>query len=226
MFADCFAEAFAAHETTGNIITNLHGHPSVVMTGLSQRITERPNGRPLFSQGEIGRCLHQIIRTDIRPAVPAISDFGVMIINLLQVGLNRLAKDFRDFRREFRLVVLDRDYVVSASLDNLFDDRFLTAHRVDRDDGIAQVDLLQQLGNRRDFIGFFLRRDLAQRVPLLACPGADNVHCPEAFGRVVRTPASLSVDGNQSTLAVWRDWKHSFGPLVKALLKRFGFQHH
>ena len=119
------------------------------------------------------------------------------VVNLRQVAFDGVAKERFDGRQQFRLVVLDRHDVLTLALGDLLHDLSLATHRVDGDDGVRQLDLLQQLGNCRDFVGFLFGRDLAQRDPFFAGPGADDVQGAQAFGRVMRAAATLAVDRDQ-----------------------------
>jgi hypothetical protein len=57
-------------------------------------------------------------------------------------------------------------------------DVLLAAHGVQRHDAALQVQGLKQLRNRDDFVRLAINRALAQRQPLTACPGADQVQRP------------------------------------------------
>jgi len=96
------------------------------------------------------------------------------------------------------LVIFDSENAVTTPRHNFLDDVFLTAHRVDGDDGIGQVDLLEQLGNGCDFVGFGVGGDLSQRDALFAGPSTDDVEWPQILAGIVRAAASFAVDGHQA----------------------------
>jgi hypothetical protein len=88
-----------------------------------------------------------------------------------------------DRGQELRLVVHDGDDAVPATCDDLLDDVFLAAHRIDRDERAGQVDLLQELRDGGDLAG----------------PGADDVQRAEALRPVVRPATGLAVDGDETS---------------------------
>ena len=55
------------------------------------------------------------------------------MLEVLQVAFQVISKNASDRSPELRLVVLDGDHAVAAAGDDLLDDLFLAAHRVDRD---------------------------------------------------------------------------------------------
>ncbi len=99
-------------------------------------------------------------------------------------------------------------------------------YRVNGDDGVGQVELGRQRGNRRDVVRFRRRRDLARGDARLARSGADDVRRAEIVARVARAAAGLAVDGRQAASALGRTGKDRFGPAADALLKRLGLQDH
>src|SRR5947199_304824 len=64
-----------------------------------------------------------------------------------------------------------------------------------------QLDLFQEHRECRDLVGFLLRRDLSQGVPLLTGPGADDVQRAEPVRGVVGPPTRLAVDRHQPVWA-------------------------
>ena len=113
--------------------------------------------------------------------MPVVARLVVPVPEVLQVALQVIEEVRLDRGQELRLVVLDGDHAVAAAGDDLLDDLLLAAHRVDRDQRAGQVDLLQELRDGRDLVGLGVGGDLAQRDPLLAGPGADDVQGAEAL---------------------------------------------
>ena len=58
------------------------------------------------------------------------------------------------------MVVFGGNDEVAALADDLRADLFLTAHGVDGDDGVCEINLLEKFWNSRDFVGFFRGGDL------------------------------------------------------------------
>lgn len=124
------------------------------------RIADRFDPRPLFPQGEITE------------------HFGQIIGPFVDAGKERL-----DRCCKLRLVVFDGDHPVALASEDPLIDRALAAHRVDRNERTGEVDLVQELRDRRDLVGLGLGSDLTQCEALLAGPDADDV--AEAFSLVV-----------------------------------------
>src|SRR3954451_6135333 len=146
------------------------------------------------------------------------------ILEILPITLEMFLEVSFDRLPELRLVVLEADDEIATAVDDVARDLFLTAHGIDRDQGVGQIDLLQELGNRRDFVGFLLGRDLAQGDPLLAGPGADDVQGAELLRRVVGPPTRLAVDGNQPVRTAVVGPDRAGDPVLEALLKRLGLE--
>ena len=149
----------------------------------------------------------RIIGPLVDAAVPLVARLVVPVPEVFQVALQVIEEVRLDRGQELRLVVLDGDDAVAAAGDDLLDDLLLAAHRVDRDERAGQVDLLQELRDGRDLVGLGVGGDLAQRDPLLAGPGADDVQGAEALGPVVRPATGLAVDGDEASgvVGVGRD---------------------
>ena len=64
---------------------------------------------------------------------------GHVLVNFLGVLLQRLVDGFLDLLIELRLIPLDGQDVVASALTDLVRDLPLAAHRVDRDQGPADV---------------------------------------------------------------------------------------
>src|SRR5206468_3808762 len=77
-----------------------------------------------------------------------------------------------------------------------------------------------------DLVALGVGGDLAQGDPLLAGPGADDVKCTEALGRVVRAAAGLAVDGDQAKRAAGVDRDRVGDPGLEAALEGFGLEGH
>src|SRR5262249_15899230 len=93
----------------------------------------------------------------------------------LQVHSQRLVKRGLDVGVQGRLVVLDRQQVVTACVPDLLGYGFLAADGVDADQRPVQVQQLQQLRDSHDLIALVLDGDLGQAQAVLGRPGADQV---------------------------------------------------
>lgn len=129
--------------------------------------------------------------------MPVVARLVIAITQVFEVAVDLLTEERGDGVFERRLVVFGGNDKVAAAVDDLFADVLLTAHGVDGDDGVREVDLLKQERNGRDFVGFFLGGDLSQGDAFLAGPGADDMQGAESIGGIMRTAASLAVDGDE-----------------------------
>jgi hypothetical protein len=94
------------------------------------------------------------------------------------------------------VVVLERQDVVGALLDDLAGDGGLAPHRVNSDGRPLQGEQPEQGRDRGDLVRLLCGRDLAEHQPGLGCPGADQVERPLASPTIVRPPQRLPVDGH------------------------------
>ena len=74
------------------------------------------------------------------------------------------------------LVVFDRQHVVGFLGDDLLGDLALATHGIDGHHGPSQLQRIEQLGNGRDFIGFFLHLALPEHQVVGAGPGRNQMH--------------------------------------------------
>jgi len=77
------------------------------------------------------------------------------------------------------LIVLDRQHIVGLLLDNLCGDASLTPYGVDGHHRSGQFQRRQQLGNRRDSVGFFI--DLALSQHQTVALGLGRTHVDECL---------------------------------------------
>src|SRR5262245_13358505 len=96
-----------------------------------------------------------------------------------------LVEETFDRFTETRLIVLDCQNEVATSIDNGLRDLLLTSQSINRDDHVVQSDLLQKLGNRREFIRFLFGCDLPQRDAFFRGPCDDNMEWTKIFRKVV-----------------------------------------
>ena len=169
------------------------------MSGDPHGIADRLHPRPVLRRREIARHLGQIIRSFVDAAMPIFTGLVAPVPEVLHVAFQVIEEELLDRGGELWLIVLDRNDAVTAAGDDLLDDVFLAAHRVDRDERVGQVDLIQELRDGRDLVGFGVGGHLTQRDALLAGPGADDVQVAEAFGLVVRSAAGLAVDSDETS---------------------------
>lgn len=91
---------------------------------------------------------------------------------------------------------LESQQIVPSAFDHFGRNVLLAAHRVNGDCRPFQVEHFQQQGNRRDFIGFCLGGDLAQRQPNVTRPGRNQMQRILPGRRVERTSQRFPVDAN------------------------------
>ena len=125
------------------------------------------------------------------------------------------------------LIALQRQHVVRSPVNNVFRDRSLCSHRINRDDRSANVHQLQQLGNCRDFVRFLIGGYLPQAEAEFAGPDADRMQRAQAFTLVVAAPQCLSVDRQHGLIDAGgggRGLPQRLQPVDKARLERTGLQ--
>ena len=111
--------------------------------------TDREQALSEFKPRQRFRCGHLDVVSNLFATVPLLLRDVTPRAAVREVCVHLLI-DRRDDRVvEFLLVALQRQHVVGTGGDDLFRDGFLRPPRVDGDDRAAQVDQLQQLGNRR-----------------------------------------------------------------------------
>ena len=69
-----------------------------------------------------------------------------------------------DFFQQVALVLFDRQDIVGLFVDDLPGDGPLPAHRIDRHDGPAQLQCVQQLGDGRDLVGSIILKTAVKSV--------------------------------------------------------------
>ncbi len=94
------------------------------------------------------------------------------------------------------LIVLERQQVVAAAVEDGLGDLGLCAHRVDGDERAGERQALEQQRDGRDLIGLGLARLLAQHEALAAGPCRNHVERPAVLAAVMGAPRSLTVDGD------------------------------
>src|SRR5579864_9378433 len=85
------------------------------------------------------------------------------------------AERIPDFFQQVALVFLHRQDIVGFLLHDLFSNRTLAAHRIDRHDRAFQRQNCQKLGNGHNLIGFFIHLALSQHQVVAAGPGRNHV---------------------------------------------------
>ena len=124
-------------------------------------------------------------------AVVAVGGGGEVVRRCL-----RIVEEQAHVLEQRRLVGLERQRVVTATLQDRLCRGLLSVHGVGGDDAAIQRQHGQQLRHGRDLVRLALDPQLAQHQALLTRPGADQVQ-----GR----PALLAVEGAARGLAVDRD---------------------
>jgi hypothetical protein len=92
------------------------------------------------------------------------------------------------------LVVLGRQQVVAAAVEDLLGDPGLAAHGVDRHQRAAEGQAVEQLGNGGDLVGLGMAGLLTQHQTLTAGPGRHHVQRAPIARAIVRAPRGLAVD--------------------------------
>ena len=107
-----------------------------------------------------------------------------------------LGEEQIDVLAQRRLVALDGQEVIGASITNGLGDGLLAAHGVDGHQGALEFQHFQQAGDGDDFVFFGVNRFLAENEALLRCPGRDHMQRRSPLALVAATPGCLAVDGD------------------------------
>jgi len=138
--------------------------------------------------------------------------------------------DVVDHRLMQRLVVpLQRQHVVRFTPDDLFGDPLLGPHGVDRDDPASDVDLLEQLGDGGDLVGFRRAERLPQGQSLFAGPGGDHMERPKVMGRIMTPSSRLAIKSDDRPFQTRRRYglvAEALDPGVEAGLESLGLEDH
>ena len=86
-----------------------------------------------------------------------------------------LSEAVHHFFQQVGLVGFERQHIVGPLGHNLFGNRALAAHRIQRDHTAAEFQSAQEIRDSSDLIGFVLHFDLRQDQWLCTGPGADQV---------------------------------------------------
>ena len=106
-------------------------------------------------------------------AVPALDFFIGLVILPLDTMLQGLRQTFGHVFAKVLLVVLDRQRVVAAAVNDLCGDGFLATHGVDRHQGAVQIQHLEQLGNSGDLVRLGVDGYVPETEMVLAGPSTD-----------------------------------------------------
>ena len=98
------------------------------------------------------------------------------------------------------VIGLERQEVVGAPGPDPLGDGLLAAHRVQRHDAALEPQGVEQLRDRRDLVRLAVDRALAERQPVLARPGADQVQRPALVAAAAGAPHRLAVDRHHLAL--------------------------
>jgi hypothetical protein len=90
--------------------------------------------------------------------------------------------------------------IVGAPGPDPLGDLLLAAHRVQGDDTAFEPEGIEQLGDGGDLVRLAVDRALAERQPLLARPGADQVQRPVIVAAATRPADGLAVDRHHLAL--------------------------
>src|SRR4051812_34466669 len=99
-----------------------------------------------------------------------------------------------------RMISLERQQVVASARQDLFGDRGLAAHRIQRHDAVLQGELVQQRRNGGNLVRLAIDAALAQHQALLTGPGAHQVQGRLLASMVERAPQRLAINGDHLAL--------------------------
>ncbi len=115
---------------------------------------------------------------------------------MVAIGCLETAMDFgpgiievaADFVVQAGLVVLERQQIVAATIEDGLGNLGLRSHGIDGDERPGQSQALEQQRDGRDLVGFGLARLLAKHEALAAGPCRDHVERPAVLAVVVSAP--------------------------------------
>ena len=132
-----------------------------------------------------------------------------------KIFLCRCHETLSNIVTEGRLVVFGSQHIISALVDHLRRDFLLATHSVDRHQGTMYIQKFQQLGNRRNFVGFLVHSHLAQTQAVGRCPGADQVQSLQTIRSRCTQRFAVDSNGGETQGVV-----QSMHPGAEASLKR------
>ena len=113
-----------------------------------------------------------------------------------RVGRKHL-KRVLDLGQQVALIFLHCQHVVGPFLDDAAGDVALAAHRVDGHHSAFQLQCVQQLGDSRDLVGFFIDPALTENQTVALGPGGN--HVDDLFAALAGAAQRLAVDGYHLT---------------------------
>lgn len=113
------------------------------------------------------------------------------------------------------LIVFHTQYIARASLANRACHLGLRAHCIDGDDAAGDVEHLEQLGNRRDFVGLLGGRPLTQHHAHIGRKCADHMQWCRRLAR--GASARLPIDGDDLVLS--QSWDDASHPGAKGVIE-------
>lgn len=149
------------------------------------------------SSNQLTSGVHQTRRVSIRPRLFSHALVEI-VIDLFEITSNCIVKKELHLIVEDRLVLLHRQHVVPALVDDLLCDGFLAAHRINSDRGALQVEQLQQFGYGGDLVAFCIGGQLSEAKVVGRGPSADHMNGCLVTGSIKRASQCLAVDGYQS----------------------------
>ena len=217
MITQHLAITFGTHHLAANEIARLHRGRRGTDLAFPHAHADHTQTFPFVFAGDSFGVVQNRVVSFLHTAVAAILRAVLVVLDVLEVALQCATYRVPNILQQFRLVLLHRQRKVAAPLDDLARNRFLATHRVNGHDGAMEFEHFQELRNRRDFVGLFRGRHLAQTEMLLGGPGAYQVQGAELRG--ARASQSLAVDGNVLDVEFSGD---GGDPTLKALLKSAG----
>jgi len=121
------------------------------------------------------------------------------------------------------LVAFQGENIVAATVNNLGCDLALAASRIDGDDRLVDIDLVQKVRDCRDFIGFFSGCQLPQTDAATSRPGTHEEEWSKLMSPIMRTTQRLTIDGDDLPIGPFLflgcSVLETFNPPLKATLK-------
>ena len=193
VISQSFAETFGTRLLAGDEVAGLRARLS---SNRAFAVAHADGAQicPLLSVSKAFGRVENDVGAELLSAVPAITLRVGVVLEVLEIGIERVLQLSLNVLQQPLLVALHGQHVVATLVDNLPSNCFLAAHRIDRHQGAGDVEHLQERRDRSDFVGFRIDGNLAERQVLGGSPGADQVQRPEL--RRSGTAERLAIDGD------------------------------
>src|ERR1700692_381348 len=140
------------------------------------------------------------LRTGEDSAADQTSMFVIELVGGRPVGCAKCKTGFQAMiahrGKDLALIGLERDEIIGAPFEDLADDRFLAAHRVQGHDAALEIQRVEQFRNGSNLVRLIADLALAEHQAPLARAGADDMQRALIAATVEGTAHRLAIDGD------------------------------